>query len=58
VAMAPRTPTLIARAVFEDISPPFADESGQMRRITPAVHRLKRLEVVLRGWTIRLPVER
>src|SRR5688572_32993662 len=28
VAMAPSTPTLIARAVFEDISPPFSARAG------------------------------
>jgi hypothetical protein len=40
VATAPRTPRLIAKAVFKDISPPFAGwRAGGCPRL-PAVHRL------------------
>ena len=46
VAIAPSTPTLIARAVFEDISPPFVEERADAPNV-PAVHRLNERKLAL-----------
>src|SRR3989337_1017953 len=46
VAIAPSTPTLIARAVFEDISPPFRGRAGRCAEV-PAIHRLNERKPML-----------
>src|SRR5262245_1791228 len=48
VATAPKTPKLIARAVFEDISPPLLRGAGGCAEM-PAVHRLNEGSLLLPG---------